>query len=85
MKPGSSNANIFLAALAGCLVLLNILGLRTFGRFDGAEPRNGELFSVEVFAADGSSVAARSGAVQYERVQPNGPDCDPTCMQGELK
>ncbi|HEX8701975.1 MAG TPA: GldG family protein [Myxococcaceae bacterium] len=34
MKPGSSNANIFLAALVGCLVLLNILGLRTFGRFD---------------------------------------------------
>ncbi len=34
MKPGSSNANIFLAAIVGCLVLLNILGLRTFGRFD---------------------------------------------------
>jgi len=34
MKPGSSNANIFLAALVGCLVLLNILGLRAFGRFD---------------------------------------------------
>jgi gliding-associated putative ABC transporter substrate-binding component GldG len=34
MKPGSSNANIFLAAIIGCLVLLNILALRTFGRFD---------------------------------------------------
>jgi gliding-associated putative ABC transporter substrate-binding component GldG len=34
MKPGSSNANIFLAALVGCLVLLNILAVRTFGRFD---------------------------------------------------
>ncbi|HZI06850.1 MAG TPA: GldG family protein [Archangium sp.] len=34
MKAGSSNANIFLAATLGCLVLLNILGLRTFGRFD---------------------------------------------------
>jgi gliding-associated putative ABC transporter substrate-binding component GldG len=34
MKPGSSNANIFLAAIVGCLVLINILGLRTFGRFD---------------------------------------------------
>lgn len=34
MKPGSSNATIFLAAVIGCLVLLNILGLRTFGRFD---------------------------------------------------
>ncbi|MFY0522826.1 DUF7088 domain-containing protein [Archangium gephyra] len=34
MKPGSSNANIFLAAAIGCLVLINILGLRTFGRFD---------------------------------------------------
>jgi len=34
MKPGSSNANIFLAALVGCLVLINILGLRAFGRFD---------------------------------------------------
>jgi gliding-associated putative ABC transporter substrate-binding component GldG len=34
MKPGSSNANIFLAAAMGCLVLINILGLRTFGRFD---------------------------------------------------
>jgi gliding-associated putative ABC transporter substrate-binding component GldG len=34
MKPGSSNANIFLAAVIGCLVLVNILGLRTFGRFD---------------------------------------------------
>lgn len=34
MKPGSSNANIFLAALIGCLVLLNILGLRTFFRVD---------------------------------------------------
>lgn len=34
MKPGSSNANIFLAALIGCLVLLNILGLRTFFRLD---------------------------------------------------
>lgn len=34
MKPGSSNANIFLAAVVGCLVLLNILAVRTFGRFD---------------------------------------------------
>ena len=34
MKPGSSNATLFLAAVIGCLVLLNILGLRTFGRFD---------------------------------------------------
>ncbi|MBZ4418466.1 GldG family protein [Myxococcus sp. RHSTA-1-4] len=34
MKPGSTNANIFLAAIVGCLVLLNVLGLRTFGRFD---------------------------------------------------
>jgi gliding motility-associatede transport system auxiliary component len=34
MKPGSSNANIFLLATIGCLVLLNILGLRAFGRFD---------------------------------------------------
>ncbi|HEX5751761.1 MAG TPA: GldG family protein [Archangium sp.] len=34
MKPGSSNANIFLAAIVGCLVLLNILAVRTFGRFD---------------------------------------------------
>ncbi|WP_309894465.1 GldG family protein [Archangium sp.] len=34
MKPGSSNANILLAALVGCLVLINILGLRAFGRFD---------------------------------------------------
>jgi gliding-associated putative ABC transporter substrate-binding component GldG len=34
MKLGSSNANILLAATVGCLVLLNILGLRAFGRFD---------------------------------------------------
>ncbi|HEY0096755.1 MAG TPA: GldG family protein, partial [Archangium sp.] len=34
MKPGSSNANIFLAAIVGCLVLINILAVRTFGRFD---------------------------------------------------
>lgn len=34
MKAGSSNANIFLAAVVGCLVLLNVLGLRAFGRFD---------------------------------------------------
>ncbi|MFP2924499.1 GldG family protein [Pyxidicoccus sp. 3LG] len=34
MKAGSSNANIFLAAVIGCLVLLNILAVRTFGRFD---------------------------------------------------
>ncbi|QRK09184.1 GldG family protein [Archangium violaceum] len=39
MKPGSSNANIFLAAIVGCLVLLNILGLRAFGRFDATRDK----------------------------------------------
>lgn len=39
MKLGSSNANILLAATVGCLVLLNILGLRAFGRFDATRDR----------------------------------------------
>jgi gliding-associated putative ABC transporter substrate-binding component GldG len=39
MKAGSSNANIFLAATVGCLVLLNILGLRAFGRFDATRDK----------------------------------------------
>ncbi|WP_426755836.1 GldG family protein [Myxococcus sp. Y35] len=34
MKPGSTNANILLVACVGCLVLLNVLGLRAFARFD---------------------------------------------------
>ncbi|WP_141330001.1 GldG family protein [Myxococcus sp. AB025B] len=34
MKSPAANANLLLAALVGCLVLLNILGLRAFGRFD---------------------------------------------------
>jgi gliding-associated putative ABC transporter substrate-binding component GldG len=34
MKARSTNATLFLAAIIGCLVLLNILGLRAFGRFD---------------------------------------------------
>jgi gliding-associated putative ABC transporter substrate-binding component GldG len=34
MRLGSTNANILLAATVGCLVLLNILGLRAFARFD---------------------------------------------------
>ncbi|MCP3143226.1 GldG family protein [Pyxidicoccus xibeiensis] len=39
MKAGSSNANIFLAATVGCLVLLNILAVRTFGRFDATREK----------------------------------------------
>lgn len=39
MKLGSSNANILLVATVGCLVLLNILGLRAFGRFDATRDR----------------------------------------------
>jgi len=34
MKAGSTNATLFLVAVIGCLVLLNVLGLRAFGRFD---------------------------------------------------
>ena len=49
MKPGSSNANIFLAATVGCLVLLNILGLRTFGRFDATRD---ELFTLSKASQD---------------------------------
>jgi gliding-associated putative ABC transporter substrate-binding component GldG len=49
MKPGSSNANIFLAALVGCLVLLNILGLRTFGRFDATRD---ELYTLSKASQD---------------------------------
>lgn len=57
-----------------------------FGNYGaGAEPRDGETFSVEVFAPDGSTVAARSGAVKYTRVRPNGPGCDPECAQAELE
>jgi len=39
MKSPSSNANLFLAAIVGCLVLLNILGLRAFGRFDATRDK----------------------------------------------
>lgn len=34
MKAASTNATLLLAAVIGCLVLVNILGLRAFGRFD---------------------------------------------------
>jgi gliding-associated putative ABC transporter substrate-binding component GldG len=49
MKAGSSNANIFLAATVGCLVLLNILGLRTFGRFDATRD---ELYTLSKASQD---------------------------------
>src|SRR4028118_361188 len=49
MKAGSSNANIFLAATIGCLVLLNILGLRTFGRFDATRD---ELYTLSKASQD---------------------------------
>ncbi len=39
MKSGSSNTNIFVAAVVGCLVLINILGLRAFARFDVTRDR----------------------------------------------
>lgn len=46
---------------------------------------DGELFEATVLGPDGELIATRKGSVAYTRVQPNGPDCAPTCLQGELK
>jgi hypothetical protein len=38
-----------------------------------------------VLAPTGETVASRKGIVALTRFEPNGPGCDPVCMQGELK
>lgn len=45
----------------------------------------GEVVEVTVLAPTGETVTSRKGTVDYVRTEPNGPECEPTCLHGELK
>ena len=51
----------------------------------GAPARDGEVFDVVLSGPNGDVIASRRGTVDYTVNRPNGPECEPTCRQGELK
>jgi hypothetical protein len=47
-------------------------------------PRDGDLYSVELRASDGTLILARRWTARYERFYPNGKQCDDGCLRAHL-
>jgi hypothetical protein len=50
-------------------------------KFQGAQPRE---VTLEILDQDSHVLRSTSKTVSYEMIQPNGPECAPTCRQGKL-
>jgi hypothetical protein len=55
-----------------------------FYRLDERRPEGEHRISLTVHAADGELLVDWEGTAEFERVQPNGPWCEPTCWLAEV-
>jgi hypothetical protein len=56
----------------------------TYVDFDTAPPKDGERFEVTVLDAKGNAVGVTAGTARYTENRPNGSECEPVCIRGEL-
>jgi hypothetical protein len=47
--------------------------------------RDGDVYSMRVIGADSVELTARAWSAKYQTLQPNGPDCGPTCRIASLQ
>lgn len=56
-----------------------------FYSLEQAQPPGEQRVSLTVHDADGDLVAEWEGNAEFERTQPNGPMCEPTCWLAEVQ